>query len=1242
MMKLCLSLVTVQALGLISISYALRKRRQADYWGPWGEWGECSRTCGIGVTFRDRHCYSYRRDGGSSCVGPFRSYRSCNIQDCPEGLRDFREEQCSAFDGTDFQGKRYKWLPYYGAANKCELNCIPQGENFYYRHKEAVKDGTLCEPGSRNICVDGVCKTVGCDNMLESSQVEDKCLQCGGDGSSCYTVRGTFTAADLPIGYNQIHVIPIGATSIHIQEAVPTRNFLAIKNVRGEYYLNGHWTIDYSRALYIANTVIHYERGTEGDLASEVIHGRGPTSEPLILEIISQEPNQGIEYEYYLSRYHKQPEGYFWSVGSWSLCSKECGGGYQTRLVFCTIDNEAYPDYLCRDQVRPRSNKTCNSQSCPRTKHWKTTEWSMCSVTCGRGQQTRSVYCTLSEPGQVEVVRDDSECAAVTVKPLTHQACNQLQCASWRTTDWTECSVSCGEGVQTRSVSCVLESGGQLPDFVCLAQTKPPAVRVCLLNSCTDNFSWYIGAWSACSVTCGEGIQNRPVSCMSHSGGKVPDFACSAQVKPSSTQSCVPDDCSEFFSWHVGVWGLCSKSCQTGKRRRQVICYDQDRKHQDPEKCDPRAYPREFEDCNSQPCFLPQKVPSFPDPTGFNPDEDLSAFPNAGSPLFPGAHSPDYLPDGGETNLLPVPPGPSRWDLPQLYPPTSDSDPPATSYIPDPSRTWLPLMGPDRRDCHTEPYGCCPDGYATATGPGGQGCPTIPCYKSRYGCCPDGVTSARAYGQAGCSTFPTDSSNNDDQRLFESQVTVRDNPSGECRSSMFGCCHDELTPALGPSGEGCRSGPRHLYPAPCLLLSAEGPCSDWTVRWFFIPDAGLCNRFWYGGCHGNLNNFETEEECERRCRRSGGMNRPDERTPWWSPHPGRQSESSLLPTRAPNRGSVQLQPERPIHRLNIERSDPSSVSARPGQTVRLLCRVDAFPTPRIEWYKDGRLLFSVRHRQQPDGSLQISWVREQDAGLYTCRASNAHGQASRPVQLNIQAAAHVRPSVSVIEAQVGFSAQLPCLAEGWPRSQMFWERDGTRIGLEAQPRLTQLDDQSLRFTSVTPSDAGEYVCVAHNTVGQLQRMVVELKVKGELKITGPPQDLRVALRGTAEFPCVVAPSNANVQWTRNGIPLRTDGERMYISPDGTLTLHNVQLEDSGTYTCNVYSGSHSVSASAELTVTSPEPEVQLTDHESQCVDQPELANCDLIVQANLCSNQYYSSFCCSSCSKPRSEDQTQG
>ncbi|XP_034015843.1 papilin-like [Thalassophryne amazonica] len=83
--------------------------------------------------------------------------------------------------------------------------------------------------------------------MLESPQQEDACLQCGGNGQSCHLVKNTFAAHNLPKGYNQMFIIPVGATTISIRETVATRNYLAVKNLRGEYYLNGHWVIEFSR-----------------------------------------------------------------------------------------------------------------------------------------------------------------------------------------------------------------------------------------------------------------------------------------------------------------------------------------------------------------------------------------------------------------------------------------------------------------------------------------------------------------------------------------------------------------------------------------------------------------------------------------------------------------------------------------------------------------------------------------------------------------------------------------------------------------------------------------------------------------------------------------------------------------------------------------------------------------------------------------------------------------------------------
>lgn len=59
----------------------------------------------------------------------------------------------------------------------------------------------------------------------------------------------------------------------------------AVKSIRGEYYLNGHWTIEAAQALPVASTVLQYERGVEGDLAPERLQARGPTSEPLVIEV---------------------------------------------------------------------------------------------------------------------------------------------------------------------------------------------------------------------------------------------------------------------------------------------------------------------------------------------------------------------------------------------------------------------------------------------------------------------------------------------------------------------------------------------------------------------------------------------------------------------------------------------------------------------------------------------------------------------------------------------------------------------------------------------------------------------------------------------------------------------------------------------------------------------------------------------------------------------------------------------
>ncbi|KAJ7403200.1 Papilin [Pitangus sulphuratus] len=1151
-------------------SWGHRMKRQVDVWGSWGEWSKCSRSCGGGVAFRQRRCYSqrelhvvfltFRTEGPSSCVGPTRSYRSCNVQSCPEGSRDFRAEQCAEFDGTEFQGKKYKWLPYYGAPNKCELNCIPKGENFYYRHKEAVVDGTTCEPGKRDICVEGVCQAVGCDNMLESDKKEDKCLQCGGDGTTCYGVKGTFDVTSLPKGYNQIFIIPMGATSIQVKEVRPSRNFLAVKNVRGEYYLNGHWTIDFSRALQVASTVLHYDRGSEGDLAPELLHARGPTTEPLVIELISQEPNTGVQYEYYLPL-QGQASSYSWSYSSWSECSSECGGGFQSRLVFCTIDNEIYPDYMCRNKPQPDNNRTCGHQACPRTKRWKTGEWGSCSATCGGGTQTRSVYCVAFDGQSSQGVVDNAECMAFAQQPRSSQPCNVRQCATWSTGPWSECSASCGEGVQTRTITCKTQQGSQAQDFACLMEPKP-----------------------------------------------------------SATQPCLKENCIQEIGWHVGDWGLCSKSCDSGIRTRQVICADGDSKFYSPEACkaiQPEK-PATLDSCNMQPCYLPQQVPSMQDTTGYDVTRQslLTRYnPNSPTPAYP------------VTCLLPSAHGPcTNWTTRWYF----------VSVVGKCNRFWY-------GGCHGNK-----NSFASE-----EECMRV-CHNSV------GVSHLEHQPSSGTGAL-------------QRQQTGSRSPTGDARGQQQSPTRQSASHSQGGGTFGASHSTQDSH--------RQGSWRS-EVLPESLPRTGVLESQRWNTRQSRLDSLSQLHLRETAV--PGPAESQSSSDQQVLPREGKQWHKAFGDGVSMTEGfghqeSADLFPAQALHRTILEEAKPSLVTAVVGQNVQLVCKTGMSPLSRVEWMKNSRPVSSDRHTYQSDSSLVISHVKPEDAGMYTCLTSDRRTE-SRQIQLQITeyqstvlaegergrvlhkenqqlrelsrgrkvvhaAGSPVRQQFTyrlrmdksdpaVVEASVGERVRLPCTVEASPTLTIEWQKDGQPL---SSPRHRQQADGALVISRVSPEDLGFFTCIASNGRDLDQRQVL-FRPLGELRITGLLPSITVPEGGTAQLHCTVTGNNVNIRWSRNGVPMRGDGHHIHLSQDGSLTISNVQEADEGSYTCSAYSSSNSVSASTEVKVLRNRPSTTVShavDLSRECVDQPHLANCDLILQAQLCGNEYYSSFCCASCARHR-------
>ncbi|XP_039379147.1 collagen alpha-6(VI) chain-like isoform X2 [Mauremys reevesii] len=65
--------------------------------------------------------------------------------------------------------------------------------------------------------------------------------------------------------------------------------------------------------------------------------------------------------------------------------------------------------------------------------------------------------------------------------------------------------------------------------------------------------------------------------------------------------------------------------------------------------------------------------------------------------------------------------------------------------------------------------------------------------------------------------------------------------------------------------ETVETGAAYAYYDACAVDHDGGECQDYALKWYYDKEQKVCTPFWYGGCGGNKNRFETQEECEALC-----------------------------------------------------------------------------------------------------------------------------------------------------------------------------------------------------------------------------------------------------------------------------------------------------------------------------------------------------------------------------------------
>ncbi|KAM6191116.1 roundabout homolog 3 [Sarcoramphus papa] len=277
---------------------------------------------------------------------------------------------------------------------------------------------------------------------------------------------------------------------------------------------------------------------------------------------------------------------------------------------------------------------------------------------------------------------------------------------------------------------------------------------------------------------------------------------------------------------------------------------------------------------------------------------------------------------------------------------------------------------------------------------------------------------------------------------------------------------------------------------------------------------------------------------------------------------------------------------------------PTDLLVSKGEPATLSCKAEGHPSPAVEWYKDGERVETDRedprsHRTLlPGGSLFFLRILhgrrgKPDEGVYVCVARNYLGEAtSRNASLEVAVLRDDfrQPPGDVVVA-AGEPAVLECVPpRGHPEPSVSWKKNGARLS-DKDERLT-IRGGKLMLASTRKSDAGVYVCVATNVVGERDSEPAELVVFERPAFGKRPLNQAVLVEGTAEFPCeAVGDPRPAARWRKE------EGEmppgRWEVLPDNTLRITRLRAEDEGTYTCVADNSVGRSEASGTLTVHVP-------------------------------------------------------
>ncbi|KAL3866429.1 hypothetical protein ACJMK2_043726 [Sinanodonta woodiana] len=615
-----------------------------ERWDRWTEWSPCTAKCGTGISVRSRACRSLI-DGSiaEGCHGISKETKLCTADPCTV---DEAVEACRSLDLQLFSGRRYRWEPYIHPTNKCELACRAVGYGFYKGLEKSKTDGSPCDTDERYVCVNGACKTYGCDKIIDSNATADMCGICKGDNSTCRIISKVYTDKSDKSGYSKITTIPAGVRHINITEVKPSRNYLALNEVGGSFRLNTDWRLSRRGNHSGAGTSFIYGEQLDTWCPGECITAEGPTTSPMELIVLFYTQNEGVAISYSLPismedelnlgqdaetvpevddaiRHHRRHQNrrpihshdftFMKSQSYRDRITNVNGNSYDIRPEVAEgKTNVRSPiiveDAFENDPYATNNAKNSNSSALFNNNHIDSVSGSVIAegdFNAAGLSENVTIAPPLVTNGSEYEKRESSTDATKNVLPEDMYSRDNVVGSpySWRMAGYTDCSVTCGEGKRTSILQCIATAKNKVvEDSYCRNLIKPrDEVLSCIPRLCPA--SWKTDPWGKCNVTCGLGYRLRNVVCLSSGGATLDDRECNS-LKPETSETCDMGSC--ITGWFFTEWEkTCPFECGNGIQTRKVHCIGKARNTVDTDSCSIQGMPSSERTCQvDKPCHV--------------------------------------------------------------------------------------------------------------------------------------------------------------------------------------------------------------------------------------------------------------------------------------------------------------------------------------------------------------------------------------------------------------------------------------------------------------------------------------------------------------------------------------------------------------------------------------------------------------------------------------------------------------